>query len=143
MSDHRDDLDAYTSLAVELSDPEANRDALLAGHGLDEDGWQALEEHWATKLEADEQAFGDAEGVPPLLLAYGQAFGRAQARQAGAIMPFEQYAQITRELARGRDVPSVLKRYSISLPTYLHSHHHWTIELAGDIELAKRLTKLL
>jgi len=143
MSDHRDDLDAYASLAVELSDPDEDRDALLAGHGLDEDGWQVLEEHWTAKLEADERAFGDADGVPPLLAAYGEAFSRAQARRAGDIIPFERYAQITRELARGREVPAVLKRHSVSLSTYLHSHHHWTIKLANDGELARRLSKLL
>ncbi len=139
------DLDGYATLAVALADADndAARHVLLNRYALDEDGWEALDDSWNRKLADDEQAFGHADGVPPLLAAYAQSFARAQAEQAGERLPFEQYARITRELSRGQEVKRVLKRHKVTLYTYLQSHHQWTLKLASDTKLAARLRKLL
>ncbi len=137
------DIDSYAELSAALAGPEADRAAILAAHDLDEEGWDALEERWLARLAAAEEAFGDADGVPPLVAAYAQAFARAQSQQADEVMPFERYVEMARALKKGRDVPLVLKRYATSLPTFLRSHQHWTARAATDPELGAKLSQLL
>ena len=130
------DVVAYARLACALSHPEADREALLAEHGLDEEGFQRVEEAWSDRLTAAEEAHGDRDGIPPLVLAHAKAFAAAQREQAGALLSFERYVEITRALQRGRDIATVLDRFSTDLATYLTSHHHFTLELARDPDLA-------
>jgi hypothetical protein len=110
---------------------------VLAAHALDEDAFQALEDRWLARLSEAEDAHGDRDGVPPLVLAHAEAFARAQRQQAGELLPFERYLEITRALQRGRDVATVLERFSLDLATYLNSHQHWTAALATDAALAE------
>jgi hypothetical protein len=131
------DVVAYARLSATLAQPDVNREALLAEHGLDEDGWQAIEDAWMERLARAENAHGDRDGVPPLVLAHANAFATAQRELAGDLLAFERYVEITRALQRGRDIAAVLERFSIDLATYLNSHQHWTLKLATDPGLAE------
>ncbi|MEZ4446733.1 MAG: hypothetical protein R3B72_47080 [Polyangiaceae bacterium] len=143
MHDLDADVKAYAALAAALAHA-ADRGAVLDEHGLDEDGWEALEERWSERLAADEESFGDRDGVPPLLVAYAEAFAEASRRaDASSLLGFEAYVAITRELARGREVDRVLKAHQVPLYLYLESHHHWTLRLATDTELAARFRDLM
>lgn len=137
------DLAAFTRLAAALAEPDADRRALLAEHDLDEAGYDALDAAWAEALARAEDAHGDREGVPPLVLAHAQGFAAAQRALAGELLSFERYLEITRALRRGRDIATVLERFSVSLSTYLQSHQEWTIKLAGDAELAEAFRRAI
>jgi hypothetical protein len=136
------DLESYARLAAALVAPGVDRDAVLASHGLDEDSWEAIEQDWLERLSEADDAAGDGE-VPPLVAAYAEAFARAQAEQAGEVLTFERYLEITRALSRGRDMAQLLDRFGIDLPTYLHSHRIWTVRMASDRELAERLRRAM
>lgn len=142
MSDLDEDVERYATLAVQLAAPDADREALLAAHGLDEQRYGELEDRWMNKLSLAEDAPGD--GVPPLLVQYATAFSRAQRALGGTtLLTLERYAAITRALSRGRDVAQVLEKQGLSLGDYLRSHEHWTRQLASDGALAQRFRKLL
>ncbi|HZO13207.1 MAG TPA: hypothetical protein VFB62_08105 [Polyangiaceae bacterium] len=141
MGDHHDDVRAYARLAAQLATADTHRDELLAAHGLDDDGWDALEEEWMERLsEAEEGANGD--GVPELLTAYAEAFAAAHAELA-VLLPFERYLEITRALSRGRDLTQLPERFGVDLATYLSSHRHWTARMATDQELSEQLRRAL
>lgn len=130
------DVVAYARLSVALAQPDADREAILADHGLDEDGWQRIDDAWTERLAQADEAHGDRDGVPPLVLAHANAFAAAQRERAGALLTFDRYVEITRALQRGRDIAAVLERFSIDLATYLNTHQHFTLALATDPELA-------
>lgn len=139
-----EDVEAYACLAVQLATAEAGqRDAMLQQHELDEAGYDALESRWLEKISRAEEA-EEGDGVPPLLLAYANAFARAQRATSGdGVVPFERYVMITRGLSRGRDVAQVLDKQNLSLGQYLRAHQHWTTQLAGDPALALRFRRLM
>ena len=131
------DVVAYAKLAAALSRPDADREALLAEHGLDEESWQLVEDVWSERFTRAEEAHDDQDGVPPLVLAHANAFAAAQREQAGALLAFDRYVEVTRALQRGHDIATVLERFAIDLATYLASHQHWTVKLATDPALAQ------
>jgi len=45
------DVRAYAALSARLAEPDADRAALLAEHGLDEDGWDELDDVWQAGSE--------------------------------------------------------------------------------------------
>jgi hypothetical protein len=139
------DIEIYGDLAARLATAGDRRDALLAEHGIDDDAWDVIEELWSVRLEAAETAHGDADGVPPLLEKYANAFSRAQlASLANAdVMPLEKYAAITRSLQRGLDMPQLFIRHDTSLESYLHSHSHWSVRLATEPDVARTFAQLL
>ncbi len=135
------DVAAYAALSAELADPRVDRAALLAARGLDEDGWDALDEAWQARLsEADE---GDGDEVPPLIAAHAEAFARAQRARAGAALPFDRFAEAVRELRRGTDLSTALKRLDLSLEAYLAAQAHWTREMLADEALAERFRRMI
>jgi hypothetical protein len=137
-----DDLESYVRLALQLADAEADRAALLAAAGLDEAAWEAFEQAWLERLSAAEEAHGDADGVPALVLAHAETWARVQReRAAGVALPFERYVEITRLLGAGRDVGQVLPRYGLDLASYLQAHRYWTERMAVDRELAHRFRR--
>ena len=141
MEDLASDVEAYAALSAELADPRVDRAALLAARGLDEAAWDALDEAWQARIEeADE---GDGDGIPPLVAAHAEAFARAQRARAGAVLPFERFAQAARELGRGTDLATALKRLDLTLDAYLAAQAHWTREMLADEALAARFRRAI
>jgi hypothetical protein len=141
MADLRNDLEAYATLAAELADPRVDRRAVLAARGLDEDAWEALDDAWQARLEAADAA--DDDGVPPLIAAHAEAFARAQRARVGEILPFERFVAAARELRRGGDLASTLRRLELTLDTYLAAQGHWTARLLEDEELSARFDRAM
>lgn len=143
MADLMHDLEAYATLSAELLDPNVDRAAALAAHGLDEEGWEAVDEAWDARLSAagDE----DTDGVPPLIAAHAEAFARAQRARAGVaeVLPFARFLEAARELARGKDLSTALKRLDLTLETYLAAQAHWTARMLQDDSLAKQFERAL
>jgi hypothetical protein len=141
MADLRNDLEAYATLAAELADPRVDRRAVLLARGLDEDAWEALDDAWQARLEAADAA--DDDGVPPLIAAHAEAFARAQRARVGEILPFERFVAAARELRRGGDLASTLRRLELTLDTYLAAQGHWTARLLEDEELSDRFDRAM
>ncbi|MFT3770312.1 MAG: hypothetical protein QM820_33205 [Minicystis sp.] len=137
------DLDAYATLSAELVDPRVDRAAVLAARGLDEDAWDAIDDAWQTRLSEADDAHGDADGVPPLVAAHAEAFARAQRARVREVLPFERFVKAARELRRGGDLQSTLKRLELTLDTYLAAQAHWTARLLEDEELAARFDRAM
>jgi hypothetical protein len=55
-------LDAYARLTVALARAGAKRDAVLAAHGLDEGGWQAIDDAWQERFVDATRAVRKAGG---------------------------------------------------------------------------------
>lgn len=137
------DVQAYAALGAALADTSADREAVLATHGLDEAGWEAIEEAWQHRFDAADEAHGEAEGIPPLLAAYAEAFARAQATRGGAVMPFERFVEVARAFARGDDAQGLLRRFGTTLEEYLGAQRDWTARMLEDSELAGRFEKAM
>jgi hypothetical protein len=138
MPDLADDLDAYVTLAAELADRRVDRDAALAAAGLTDDDWEAIDDAWQARLSAAEAEAEGSDGIPPLVAAHAEAFARAQRARAGGVLPFERFATAARELRRGGDLSSTLRRLDLTLATYLAAQAHWTARMLEDEELARR-----
>jgi len=141
MADPRRDVSAYAALAAALAAPGADRAALLSEHGLDEEAWDALDDAWQSRLS---EAQGDDDlGVPALLTAYAEAFSRAQRERSPALLSFERFLEAAREMKRGSDMATLLKRLDISLEAYLRAQAHWTAKMLEDDELAARFQRAM
>lgn len=138
MADLSTDLEAYATLAAGLADPAADRRSLLAAHGLDEAGWEALDEAWQTRIFAAED---DDAGVPALLAAYSAAFARAQQARAHREIPFERFLEATLALRRGTDMTTLLARLELSLDELLAAQARWTAAMLADEALAARFER--
>lgn len=141
MADLLHDLEAYATLSAELLDPDVDRTAALAAHGLDEDGWEAIDEAWEKRLS--EAGDDETDGVPPLIAAHAEAFARAQRARSKAVIPFARFLEAARELARGKDLSTALKRLDLTLETYLAAQAHWTARMLEDDALAKEFERAL
>jgi hypothetical protein len=141
MADLRRDLDAYATLAARLADQGADRGALLAQHGLDEDGWEALDDAWQARIFAPEED-GD-DGIPPLIAAYSDAFARAQRARSGREVTFERFVDATLALREGTEMTVVLARLGVTLDEFLAAQMHWTEAMLADDELAARFTRAM
>ena len=146
MDDVSRDLEAYAALAAELADPRVDRAAVLAARGLDEERWNTIDDAWQVRLsEADEGDVGDDEtgGIPPLIAAHAEAFARAQRARVRGVLPFERFLEAAREMKRGTDLSTALKRLDLSLDAYLHAQAHWTAEMLADEGLAARFQRAM
>ena len=141
--DPAEDVDAYASLGATLADPSADRDEVLATNGLDEAGWEIIEEIWQGRFDAADEAHGEAEGIPPLVVAHAEAFARARATRGGAGMPFEHFVEVARAFARGDDAQGLLRRFGATLEEYLGAQREWTGRMLEDAELAGRFEKAM
>ena len=139
MADLLQDLHAYVNLAVELLDARIDRAATLARAGLDEEGWEAIDETWENRLSAANE--GEADGVPPLISAHAEAFTRAQRARVQTVLPFERFVEAARELSRGHDLSTALKRLDLTLDTYLSAQAHWTNRMLEDEALARQFER--
>lgn len=143
MGDLSDDVELYAALSAELADIRADRAAILAARGLTEDAWDAIDEAWQDRLSAAEAEALDSDGVPPLVARHAEAFARAQRSRAGAVLPFERFVSAVRELRRGGDLASALRRLDLTLDVYLAAQAHWTSRMLEDEELSARFTRAL
>ena len=138
-----DDVHAYAALGAALADPSANREKILATNGLDETAWEIIEETWQGRFDAADEAHGEAEGIPPLVVEHAEAFARAQATRGGAGMPFERFVDVARAFARGDDAQGLLRRFGATLDEYLGAQREWTGRMLEDAELAGRFEKAM
>ena len=143
MSDLTRDLDAYAELAAALADPTADRAALLAAHALDEEAWEAIDDRWQTLVSQADVTDPDGEGVPAFVSAYAEAFARAQRARSGGVIPFERFIEAAREMKRGIDMATVLKRLGLRLEDFLNAQRHWTARMLEDEALATRFQRAL
>ena len=141
MVDLSSDIEVYAALSAALADPAADRAALLAAHGLDEDTWDALDDAWQARLSAAEE--GEGEGVPPLVAAHAEAFARAQRARAGAPLSFERFVEIARAMQRGSELATLLGRLGVSLDDFLTAQRTWTEAMIGDEGLAERFRRAM
>jgi hypothetical protein len=134
-------VEAYARIQVALSDPEADAATVLATYGLDEERWTALDREWQARIaDAPESEEG---GIPALVLAYAEAFAKAQRARAAAPIAFERYVEVTRKVQRSRDVPALLKQLKVSFEQYMVAHSYFGAQMLGDPELAERFTRAL
>ncbi len=141
MADPRRDVEAYAAIAAALSSPGANRAAILSAHGFDEEAWNALDDVWQDRLSQAQDE--DDLGVPALLSAYAEAFSRAQRGRSPALLSFERFLDAAREMKRGSDMATILKRLDLSLEDYLRAQAHWTARMLDDPELAARFQRAM
>ncbi|MEP7119454.1 MAG: hypothetical protein ABJE95_00870 [Byssovorax sp.] len=141
--DPADNVDAYASLGAALADPSADREEVLATNGLDETGWEMIEEIWQGRFDAADEAHGEAPGIPPLVVAHAEAFARVQATRGGAGVPFERFVELARSFARGDDAQGLLRRFGTTLEEYLGAQRKWTGRMLEDAELAGRFEKAM
>jgi hypothetical protein len=144
MKDPAQDVEAYATLAARLADPSADRAALLAEHGLDEAGWEALDDAWQARLEEADEDDGEEEvGVPPLVAAFAETFARVQRARAKSELSFERFVEAARAMKRGPDVATVLSRLEMTLEDYLSAQQRWTAAMLEDEELMARFQRAM
>lgn len=132
------DVVAYATLAANLSDPACDRVAELRAHGLDEDVWADVDRTWQSRLSRAMEE--DADGVPPLIAAYAEAFERARAAQrgAGVVISIERFADAIRELQRRGDPLTALAQLGLTLEELIRANEHWTRRMLDDASLLER-----
>ncbi|MFT3771308.1 MAG: hypothetical protein QM820_38320 [Minicystis sp.] len=128
----------YAEIAAALAEPSADRAAVLAARGLDEDAWTALDRLFQARMSRamDE----DHDGVPPIVAAYAEAFARARAalRRDEDVISIERYADATREIQQRGDPLPALARVGVSLEAFLRANEHWTRRMIEDPALLAR-----
>jgi hypothetical protein len=129
-------LEAYAELRARLARDETGRDALLAEHGLDEDAWDALDDAWQAELSRSLEA--ESDDLPAEVIAYADAFARAQRDAPGRLLSIELFAACTRALRGARDPKRALEKQGVTLGEYLKANQHWSPQLAKDAALAAR-----
>jgi hypothetical protein len=132
------DVAEYAALAAALAEPTADRERVLASHGLDEQGWAALDEHFQDRL--GRAMSDDADGLPPLVAAYADAFARARAAlaQDRGVISIERFADATREIRRRGDPLPALAHAGVTLDEFLRANEHWTRRMLEDPALLAR-----
>jgi hypothetical protein len=139
------DVCAYAVLSVELAQPDADREAILAAHGLDEDAWDAMDDGWQARLSDAVESAGEEDKLPLLVQEHAEAFARAQAERVspGAPLSFERFIEITHDIQRGQDAQHVMKRNGTTLHDYLRAEQHWLKRMMDDGALQERFHKAM
>ena len=137
------DVAGYATLVATLADPICDRDAVLAAHDLDEEGWAEVDRVWQNHLSRSMDEPSD--GVPPLIAAYAAAFEEARdaSRRAESVISIERFADATREIQRRGDPTAALARVGISLEEFIRANEHWTRRMLHDAELFERFRRRL
>ncbi|APR75209.1 Hypothetical protein A7982_00555 [Minicystis rosea] len=137
------DVAEYATLSATLAEPSCDRAAVLTTHGLDETSYAALDRHFQDRMSRamDEEH----DGVPPIIVAYAEAFERARAalRREHDIISIERYADATREIQRRGDPLPALARVGISLEQFIRANEHWTRRMLEDPALLTRFRERL
>lgn len=143
MKDPSQDVEVYAALAARLADPGADRAALLAEHGLDEAGWEALDDAWQARIEEADEDDGEEVGVPPLVAAFAETFARVQRGRAKSELSFERFLEAARAMKRGTDMATVLSRLDLTLEDYLSAQQRWTAAMLEDDELMAQFQRAM
>ena len=141
--DAGESVEAYAALLAALADPVADRAVVLSAHGLDEDSWEAIDAEWQRRLSAAADATTEDEPAPPLVVAFAEAFAKAQRAGARTVLSFERYLEVTRVMGRGGAVGEEMKRLQVTLAEYLRAHEHWMRQMAADPALADRFSRAM
>lgn len=135
------DLEAYAVLAAMMAAAPERRDHLLKEHGLDEEQWEAIDDHWQDML-SEAMDDDDGDGVPALIAQFTAASSRAR-EQLSVPLGLELYAQITRQLQATGDLTATLAKAGVSLAAYTHASEHWNRSIVLDPELERRFVSAL
>jgi hypothetical protein len=122
-------IEEYAALMAELAAAGDRRAAVLARHGLDEDGWAAIDAHWQDALSAALDEEGD--GVADLVSRHAAAYQAAQQALSKPVS-LEQLAQVTRLLQASGDLRASLAKVGVTLAEYLRGTEHWSRRIATD-----------
>lgn len=137
------DVTEYATLAAILADPSCDRDAILGARGLDEDAWNEIDRAFQDRMA---QAMEDErDGVPPLIVAFAEAFERARAatRRTESVISIERFAEATREIQRRGDPAAALAHVGVTLEDFLRANEHWTRRMLEDPALLARFREKL
>ena len=146
MADHMIDgfdVFAYATLAAALGADGADRDALLAAHGLDEARWASLDTRFQQWLSDELETGEDDDAIPASAVAYSESYGREQRRSEVDVISIERFAEATRAIAKSNDIAATLRRLELTLPQYLKANEHWTSRLIHDAELLERFQRVM
>ncbi|WP_437593396.1 hypothetical protein [Sorangium sp. So ce1000] len=138
-----DDVEGYATLSARLADPSADRAALLAAHGLDEDSWEALDDAWQARLSEADEDDDEEVGVPPLVAAFAETFARVQRARSKGELSFERFLEAARAMKRGTDMATVLSRLDLTLEDYLSAQQRWTAAMLEDEALMARFQRAM
>lgn len=127
-------LEAYAELRARLARDDVDRDAALAELGLDEEAWDVIDDEWQAELSRALDTDGD--DLPADVIAYADAFARAQRDAPGRLLSLETFARCTRALRGARDPKRALEKQGVTLTEYLKANQHWSPQLATDDALA-------
>ncbi len=135
------DVACYARLRARLAAAGHGRAALLAAYGLDEEGWDRLDDRWQSLLSEALDEAGD--GVPALVQRFAEAFAEAQGESAEPPLSLEQFARCTKALQGARDAKQALSKRGVTFAAYMKANHHWAPKLARDRALTARFQQLM
>jgi hypothetical protein len=137
-------VEAYATILATLARPDADRERILATHGLTEEEWDAIDEEWQTKLsEATAADLGENEVIPPLVADFAQAFAKAQAAQAGGgVLSFEKYVEAARALSQPEPM-AALQAVGVTFAQFVKAQQHWLQAISEDEALREKLERAL
>ncbi|MBL8719271.1 MAG: hypothetical protein JNL79_25015 [Myxococcales bacterium] len=133
------DLERWVDVATMLAQAE-DRSAVLSAHGLDEDGWAAIDAAFDAQISAAiHEDTGEDELAPPLLERLGKAQAAAQARNATAApLSFEAFVQVTRAIVASGDPVRIFEETRITPMTFAQANMHWAKVMSTNPALAER-----
>jgi hypothetical protein len=130
------DLEGYAALRARLARDGADRDALLAEYGFDEESWDLYDDRWQAKLSRALDQSGD--DVPAEIVNYAAAFAREQRDAPGRLVSLELFAQCTRAVQGTRDPKLALEKLGVTLTEYLKANQSWSPQIVKDRAIAAR-----
>lgn len=132
------DVVEYATISAELAEPSCDRARVLAAHDLDEEAWSEIDGACQEALTRAMES--DADGAPPLVVAYADAFAQARARlnEGKGVISIERFADATREIQLRGDALAALSRLGLTLDEFLRANEHWTRRMMSDPELFAR-----
>ena len=134
------EIETYAIWMAELASAGDARAEVLARHGLDEAGWEAIDGRWQARLSEAMSEEGD--GVAELISTYAAAYEAAQRSQAPPIA-IEQFARVTRLFQATGDVRAALARVGVTMADYVRASEHWSRRMTEDPELEERFHRAL
>lgn len=136
------DVETYARVIVRLATED--RAAVLASHGLTEDGFEALDERVQAALSAalDEVSGKDDPTVPPLVARYDAALREAN-RGVSPPLSLERFAEATVALRGASDPVKALAARGMTFADFQKSSAVWASRLSVDDALARRFAELL
>lgn len=139
VAEDRDDLETYAIIASELA-RGADRAALLAVHGLDEESYEALEER--ANLEMSGSLEHDGAGIPPAIARFDAVLRETAANATQGVPSLEEFARAFLVVQEGGAVHERLAERGLSVELLLRGSAHYTPRFVKEPELAARFREL-